>query len=479
MGPLNRKIMTFSNRSLLQMDFHGINAKNGQSKIEVAEKTMSSIPIPSNVDFNTEIDTLGICTVKSPLPYKRFVRDDERTLFDQDLDRLEERIENKRPLLSFEMAGPRETLFFDPANVKAAIVTCGGLCPGLNDVIRSIVNELTYMYGVRHIKGVQYGYAGLNPDSGLPLVNLTPNVVRDIHQDGGTFLGSSRGPQPIDVMVDTLYREDIRILFTIGGDGTLRGANAIYDEIKRRDMRVAVVGVPKTIDNDISLVSRTFGFDTAVSTAVESLRCAHIEAKNARNGIGIVKVMGRHSGFVAAHAALSNGDVNFVLVPEVPFQLDGPNGFLVALEKRILDRGHALIVVAEGAGQELCDQKQEMDKSGNKKLSDIGVLLKEKVAEHFTKQKIPHVIRYIDPSYIIRSVPANPNDCIFCVFLGQQAAHAGMAGKTGVLVGSWNNLFVHIPICSAIMHRKKIEEDGILWRSVLESTGQPEKMVNG
>jgi 6-phosphofructokinase 1 len=352
------------------------------------------------------------------------------------------------------------------------------LCPGINDVIRSIVHTLTYGYGVRIIKGVQYGYAGLNPASKLPLVDLTPEAVRHIHEDGGTCLGSSRGPQPAEVMVDTLYREDIRVLFAIGGDGTLRGALDIHDEIKRRGMSVAVVGIPKTIDNDIGVVARTFGFDTAVATATESLRAAHVEATNAINGIGIVKLMGRHSGFVAASAALAAADANFVLVPEVPFDLGGPKGFLRALEDRLTTRGHALVVVAEGAGQELFEDELGTDASGNAKLGDIGVFLKSKIAEYLTRRGLEHTIKYIDPSYTIRSVPANPNDCIFCGFLGQHAAHAAMAGKTGLLIGVWNNLFIHVPIELAVRKRKQIDPQGILWTSVLESTGQPKVMVN-
>jgi 6-phosphofructokinase 1 len=362
--------------------------------------------------------------------------------------------------------------------VTAAVVTCGGLCPGLNDVIRSIVHELYFMYGVRQIKGVRFGYAGLNPVSGWPMIDLTPDVVRHIHEDGGSLLGSSRGPQAVDLMVNTLEKENIDILFCIGGDGTLRGAQAIHEEIEKRGLPISIIGVPKTIDNDIDLLSRTFGFDTAVSEAVEAIRCAHTEARALVNGIGIVKLMGRHSGFVAASAAVAQADANFVLVPEVPFELEGPKGFLQSLEKRLLKRHHALIVVAEGAGQNLFEEDLGTDASGNRKLGDIGPMLKKKIGDHFKKKNTGVSIKYIDPSYIIRSVPANPNDCLFCVFLGQNAVHAGMAGKTGMLVGSWNNLFIHIPIKTVVRRRKKIVLHGTLWRSVLESTGQPEHMVN-
>ena len=434
--------------------------------------------IDPTLQLDTSIRQLGPCTVPSPLKYKRFVTDDEHALYDIDPVRLRKRFEDAEPVVAFERAGPRERVYFDPANTKAAVVTCGGLCPGLNDVIRSIVHELTFMYGVRRIRGVRMGYAGLNPARGLSMIDLTPTVVRHIHEDGGTLLGSSRGPQPVEMMVDTLVREDIRILFTIGGDGTLRGARAICDEIGRRGEKIAVVGVPKTIDNDINLVSRSFGFDTAVSAAEQSLRCAHTEARGARNGIGIVKLMGRHSGFVATASALAQADANFVLIPEVPFDLEGPRGLISALEQRLVERGHALVVVAEGAGQHLLDADNGEDASGNKKLGDIGLLLKQRISAYFKVKGIPFTVKYIDPSYIIRSVPACANDNVFCVFLGQSAVHAAMAGKTGVLISSWNNQFVHIPIEAAVQGRKQISPDGPLWLSVLESTGQPENMIN-
>ena len=429
--------------------------------------------------IDTEIDTLGPSSVPSTVHYQRFVSDEQRVMCEVDVEALKASEEAGVEPVSFERAGPREKIYFDPANTKVAIVTCGGLCPGVNDVIRSIVHELYFMYGVRRIRGVRNGFAGLNPVNRLPMLDLTPDVVRDIHQDGGTILGSSRGPQPIDVMVDTLIREDIRVLFAIGGDGTLRGALGIYEEIKKRGLRIGVIGVPKTIDNDISFVSRSFGFDTAVGAAVESLRCAHVEASCHQNGVGIVKLMGRHSGFIAANAALATGDVNVVLIPEVPFELEGAGGLLTVLEKRLAERHHAVIVVAEGAGQDLCTATDRKDLSGNRKLGDIGLLLKQRIALHFAAREIPFTVKYIDPSYIIRSVPANPNDCIFCLFLGQHAAHAGMAGKTGLMISNWNNKFVHIPIEPAVKKRKQVDPHGTLWLSVLEATGQPELMTNG
>jgi 6-phosphofructokinase 1 len=350
---------------------------------------------------------------------------------------------------------------------------CGGLCPGLNDLIRSIVLELHYGYGVRNIFGVRYGLRGFIPRYGYDFMELTPNAVLNIHERGGTLIGSSRGPQDIDEIVDTLERTGIGILFMIGGDGTLQAATSIADTVLRRGLRISVVGLPKTIDNDIFMVSRSFGFDTAVDVATRAIVSASNEAEGYPNGIGLIKLMGRHSGFIAATAALAQQDVNYVLIPEVDFDLDGPNGLLTTLEARLAARGHAVIVVAEGAGQKFFAQEQrELDLSGNIKLKDIGMFLKQKILEYFDARQVPISIKYIDPSYMIRSLPANANDRVFCNFLGRNAVHAGMAGKTDLLIGNWNNHFVHVPMKLLAGKRKHVDPRGMLWRSALEATGQ-------
>ncbi len=381
--------------------------------------------------------------------------------------------------LTFEMAGPREKIYFEPAKTRIAIATCGGLCPGLNDVIRSIVMESYYSYGVRSIIGIPFGYNGLNPNKNYPTIDLNPEVVANIHKDGGSMLGSSRGgTEDIELLVDTLERLHVNIFFTLGGDGTLRGAQKIYKEIERRGLKISVIGIPKTIDNDISYIQRTFGFETAYSVAVESIYSAHVEAKGAPNGIGLVKLMGRHSGFVAATAALAMNDVNYVLVPEVPFHLHGEKGLLKNLEKRLERRGHAVICVAEGAGQELLEASQETDPSGNIKLGDIGRFLKSEINTHFKKLGKDITLKYIDPSYTIRCAPANPSDSVYCLLLGQFAVHAAMAGKTDIVVGQWNNVYTHVPISLAVSQRKQIHPKSWFWHSVVRATGQPFLMLN-
>ncbi len=373
-----------------------------------------------------------------------------------------------------EKAGPREYIHFDPARTRAAIVTCGGLCPGLNNVIRSAFFELHHNYGVKEVFGIPYGYMGMNPASGLAPVRLTREYVETIHERGGSVLGSSRGSEDLGVMVDFLVARRINLLFCIGGDGTQHGARAIADEALRRRADIAVVGVPKTIDNDILYVSRTFGFNTALEKAKEIIDCAHVEATGAPNGIGLVKLMGRNAGFIAAGATLASQEVNFTLVPECPFKLEGTQGFLPMLMKRIGERGHAVIAVAEGAGQDLfADDEFVCDASGNKRNRDIGLFLKDAIATYAAALEVPLNLKYFDPSYIIRSVPANADDSLFCNALARHAVHAAMAGKTGVLIGLWNDQFVHIPIATAIAEKKQVSLESELWLGVIEATGQP------
>jgi len=409
----------------------------------------------------------------------QFVDNDDRVLYDATLEQFKHCQETGETPISFEKAGPRKHLYFEPSNTRAAIVTCGGLCPGLNDVIRSVVNELFYRYKVDKIIGVQYGFEGFISKYNHPFIELTPQKVDTIHLFGGTILGSSRGLQDVGEIVDKLVEQKIDILFCIGGDGTLRGTHAIYEEITRRDLNISVAGIPKTIDNDINLIDKSFGFETAFSIANEIIGYAHNEAKGAYNGIAIMKLMGRNSGFIAAYAALSTQEANFVLIPEMDFDMDGPKGFLVALRKRLEDRHHALIVVAEGAGQMFFEDKTiDTDASGNIKNKDIGLYLKEKITAEFQADNFPFSLKYIDPSYIIRSAPANANDSKFCGLLAHNAVHAAMAGKTDFVVGHWNHLFTLLPIPSAVSRQKRIEMDSELWWNVLETTGQPVLMKN-
>ncbi len=403
--------------------------------------------------------------------------DGDRIVLDDHMESVREAMKNDIDPPSIELAGPRREIFFNPAETCIAIVTCGGLCPGINDVIRAIVMQAYYSYGVRQILGIQYGYEGLDPAFGHKPIELTPDKVMNIATFGGSILGSSRGKRDIKVMVNRLEALGVNILFVIGGDGSQRGAQAIYEEVQRRGTHIAVVGVPKTIDNDIMFMDRSFGYQTAFAMAFHAVTSAHTEAKGARNGLGLVKLMGRDSGFIACSAALATGEANAVLIPEVPFRLEGETGLLALLEQRIATRGHAVVIIAEGAGQDLIpDAEHATDASGNKLHADIGTFLKERISGHFKDRKIELNVKYIDPSYLIRSVPASPEDRIFCLNLGRHAVHAGMAGKTGMVVARWHQSYVHLPMSLVTRGRRKVDPTGDLWRSVVESTGQPFRM---
>jgi 6-phosphofructokinase 1 len=422
------------------------------------------------------VERLGESTLLTPLDGRRnrFIDDSERVLLPASSSLIETFRKQNEPIPSFELAGARKRIFFDPKQVRCGIITCGGICPGLNDVIRSITLTALETYGVSQVWGFRYGFEGLTRSARSQPLDLNSVTTRNIQDTPGTVIGSSRGPQCPVEMLDTLQRYNINMLFAIGGEGTLQGASAIASEIKKRDLKIAVIGIPKTIDNDLSWIERSFGFLTAVEAAREAIVAAHSEAVSAYNGVGLVKLMGRHSGFIAAHATLATSNVNFCLVPEVPFTLEGETGFLAALENRLLKKEHAVIVVGEGAGQELMESShQERDLSGNIKFHDIGAFLKQRIKEHFHNKQLPITIKYIDPSYTIRSLPANAVDSEFCVILGQCAVHAAMAGRTNMVIGAWNQNFTHIPIPVVTRSRKQLDLASECWQAVLGTTHQP------
>ena len=426
---------------------------------------------PAQPDFTT--DGLGECTIVSPLRATRFMDTSKRLLFRADLDELRAQVRAGVDPPAFELAGPRERIYFNPATLRCGIVTCGGLCPGLNDVVRSIVFCLHEKYGIAKVYGFRFGYEGLVERSALTPIELTTRRVSQIHEVGGTVLGSSRGPQPVEEMVDTLERLGIQLLFTVGGDGTLRGAHSIVEEIRRRELKIAVVGVPKTIDNDISFIDLSFGFETAVEAARQATRAAYVEASCHRSGIGLVKLMGRDSGFIASFATLADTQVGLCLIPEVAFSIDG---VVRAARQRIERDGYVVIVAAEGAGQNLLAEAAEWDASGNRRHGDIGVYLRDKITETSRVQGMSVSLKYIDPSYMIRSLPANARDANFCLRLGHAAVHAGMAGKTDIVIGSWRRRLTHVPIPLAVSSRKKVDTNGYLWQTVLSVTGQAEDL---
>ncbi len=426
---------------------------------------------PENFDF--KVQQLGEQTHPNPSDQGLFVSEEERIAFSSQINNLKSQFNSCEELPGFEKAGARKTLFHNPKNTKAALITCGGLCPGLNNVIKSLVNVLEKDYKVSDIIGIRYGYKGLSKFSSQEPIQLNSEAVDQIHKQGGTILGSSRGNQDPQEMVDALQEKGINLLFCIGGDGTLKGAKAIADASNSRNANISVVGIPKTIDNDLGFIEKTFGFETSVQIASEIISCAHNEAEGAENGIGIVKLMGRDSGFIAATASLANSVVDFCLIPELPFHLHGSDGLCAAVHNSLKRHKHAVIVVAEGAGQELFkNTKQRIDQSGNVLKDDIGELLKSEISDYFMQHKMPISIKYLDPSYHIRSVSANASDAVFCHLLAEYAVHAGMAGKTNLAIGYWNNFFTHVPIALATEERRMVSLNGALWRGVLSATQQ-------
>ncbi|MEO8158458.1 MAG: ATP-dependent 6-phosphofructokinase [Betaproteobacteria bacterium] len=432
------------------------------------------------------IRDLGKCLLPSPVVAHLgegavvYVGNAEKVLVDDRMSVVRTFPDQIADLPAFELAGPRNKIFFDPRTVGCGIVTCGGLCPGINNVIRGIVLELARGYGVKRILGFRFGYEGLISRFGHEPMHLTPESVAHIHHQGGTILGSSRGSQdPVEV-VDNLEANGINILFVVGGDGTIRGAMLLAAEAEKRGFKLAVVGVPKTIDNDIHFIDRSFGFESAYSAAVEVVRSARVEAMGAHNGIGLVKLMGRHSGFVACHAALASADVDLVLIPEIAAHLEGERGVLGNLDRVLAKKGNAVVVVAEGAAQELMADEASADgtdKSGNAKLKDIGVYMRERITEHYKKAGKEVTLKYIDPSYMIRSVRPTPADSVYCWNMARNAVHAAMAGNTELLIGRWHGRFVHVPMALATRNRKQVDITADLWMSVIEATGQPRRFA--
>jgi 6-phosphofructokinase 1 len=431
------------------------------------------------------IEELGKRSIKSPIAMStvagdmiaNYVTDDQFIRLDVGV-KLGAQTPVKRGQV-LECAGPREMIYFMPAHVHAGIVSCGGLCPGINDVIRSIVRCLWYRYGVRRISGIRYGYKGFLPEYQYGIKTLDPDTVDDIHKLGGTYLGSARGGgKEVSKIVDAMEQLNLNMLFTIGGDGTQHGSLDIAEEIDKRKLKIAMIGIPKTVDNDFAIIDRSFGFNTAVEKAVDVVAAAHMEASSAINGIGLVKVMGRESGFIAAHTALASHEINFVLIPEVPFNLEGYNGFLTHLEKRLVNRKHAVVLIAEGAMQEQLLTEKKTDAGGNLKMADVGTYLRDRIIKYFEEKKMEINLKYIDPSYIIRSAPANPGDSIYCERLGNASVHAAMAGKTKLIIGLVNDEFVHLPIKTVISQRSHVDPEGNLWRDTLDATHQPVLMVN-
>ncbi|XP_043690279.1 ATP-dependent 6-phosphofructokinase 2-like [Telopea speciosissima] len=381
------------------------------------------------------------------------------------------------PPFAYYRAGPRKQIFFDPSTVRAAIVTCGGLCPGLNTVIRELVVALWDLYGVRQIFGIMAGYRGFYS---MEPVLLDPKLVNGLHLKGGTVLETSRGGFDLHKIVNSIESRGYNQVYIIGGDGTMRGAVAIFDEIRRRKLNVAVAGIPKTVDNDVGIIDRSFGFETAVETAQQAIQAAHVEAESAVNGIGLVKLMGRSAGHIAINATLSSRDVDCCLLPETDFYLDGKGGLFEFLGQKLKENGHAVLVVAEGAGQDLIPrtaaQKEEKDESGNPVFLDVGVWLKSELKRWWDRDHAGELVtvKYIDPTYMIRAVPANATDNLYCTLLAHSAIHGVMAGYTGFVAGPINGVYAYIPVVEVAKAKNLVDLKDHKWAWVRSVTNQPD-----
>mmetsp|Transcript_20291 Transcript_20291/g.48093 ORF Transcript_20291/g.48093 Transcript_20291/m.48093 type:complete len:415 (+) Transcript_20291:167-1411(+) len=373
------------------------------------------------------------------------------------------------PLLSSGClrANAARQLFWEPNKVKAAVVTCGGLCPGLNSIIRGVTKCLWNEYGVREILGITAGYNGLSDPETHPPVKLTEEMVRDIHMKGGSIIKAARGGFDAEKICDNLQRLGITVLFLVGGDGTQFAGHLLYEAARKRRLAVSIVGIPKSIDNDVVLFDRTFGFDTAVAKASEVIRNALVEASSCDRGVGIVKLMGRDSGFVAMHAATAADVVDLCMIPEVKVDM---KDVIEHVDATLAKKKYMVIAVAEGAGQELVSTGKQ-DDTGHTVYGDIGVFLKDTLNKHL-KASGGRTF-YIDPSYIIRSVPITPNDHIYCVRLANDAVHTAMRGYTGVCVGAMHNVVCMLPSRLIASGKKKVRPHSSSWQGCVQTCNMP------
>ncbi|CAN6456857.1 unnamed protein product [Victoria cruziana] len=452
-------------------DAEQVRLARSKSKVTIGEGGFVLEDVPHLTDY-----ILDLTTYTNPLQFNPSYSVVKQYFVNPD-DTVSQRVVVRKGGLKgthFRRAGPRERVFYEPDEVSACIVTCGGLCPGLNTVIREIVCGLYHMYGVTKVLGIEGGYKGFYARNTIP---LTPKVVNDIHKRGGTILGTSRGGQDTIKIVDSIQDRGINQVYIIGGDGTQKGASSIYAEIESRGLKVSVVGIPKTIDNDIAVIDKSFGFDTAVEEAQRAINAAHVEAESGENGVGLVKLMGRNSGFISMYATLASRDVDCCLIPESPFYLEGPGGLFEFMEHRLRENGHMVIVIAEGAGQNLIEEHlrdmELKDASGNKVLLDVGLWLSHKIKDHFAKRKIVMNLKYIDPTYMIRAIPSNASDNVYCTLLAHSAVHGAMAGYTGFTVGPVNGRHAYIPIYRVTEKQNQVCITDRMWARLLSSTNQP------
>eukprot|EP00249_Psilotum_nudum_P021756 c28232_g1_i2 orf=361-2001(-) len=462
------------------LKYRAEQANNGTTATSHGNSVPISVPSEQTICrlFHVQDHVQDLRTYVSPLVHSRFFHPNVNfwlTETDMVAQNIVVDINDPSPSQTyFHRAGPRYQVIFAPGEVRAAIVTCGGLCPGMNTVIREIVYGLWHQYDVKDIKGIKSGYRGFYTEKPMP---LCPELVDNWHKQGGTCLGTSRGGFDLDKIMDAIEKQRLNQIYIIGGDGTIRGAVKVFEEVRRRGMKVIVVGIPKTVDNDVGIIDRSFGFQTAVDAAQAAIGAAHTEAESTPNGVGVVKLMGRYAGHIAVHATLSSRNVDCCLIPEVPFFMDGPGGLLEFVNQRLKEHGHCVIVVAEGAGQDLIERTELVkDASGNLLLGDIGVWLTNKLKQWWkrTHEAGAFSCKYIDPTYMIRAVPSNATDTSYCTLLAHSAIHGAMAGYTGFVAGPVNGNFCYIPMGVVADTQHLVDVNSHTWAWVKSVNNQPD-----
>eukprot|EP00668_Euglena_longa_P014128 GGOE01018102.1.p1 GENE.GGOE01018102.1~~GGOE01018102.1.p1 ORF type:complete len:494 (+),score=144.75 GGOE01018102.1:38-1483(+) len=421
------------------------------------------VPLPHLKDWLTETPTFpNPLSEKRNQQYRNAGEYILETIIGHAETSLQSREKIKKDYNAIYRAGPRREVYFG-TDTNACIVNTGGLCPGLNSVIEELVRTLD-TYNADTIYGIRYGFLGFDTTEYMPLI-LTPHSVLNIHQRGGTILGTCRGSFNEDLILKFLKECNIGQMYVIGGDGSHRAALRIHALCKEHQLRCVVVGIPKTIDNDILFFDKTFGFDTAVEVASKVIDCSFVEASSVKNGVGVVKVMGRDSGFVARNAALSNNVVDACLIPEVPFEIKGNGGLLPWLDGHLATKHCAVIVICEAAGQQHlpCLGK---DPTGHNIYEDTGKWLKKAIETHWQETGQEGKVFLIDPSYMLRSVPANTGDNMFCIQLAQAAVHTAYSGYSGVTVGRYHDLYGVMPIEMVVSGLRKVNPKGSLWQTL-------------
>src|SRR5216683_250430 len=332
--------------------------------------------------------------------------------------------------------------------MKVGMLTGGGDCPGLNAVIRAIVRKGCFHYEDEFV-GFLEGWRGLLEDKSMP---LDLSSVGGILPRGGTILRTSRTnpakkPDGLDKCIATLEKHNIDALIAIGGDDTLSVAQKLHEK------GVKVVGVPKTIDNDLAGTDYTFGFDTAVNIATEAIDRVHTTAE-AHNRVMVVEVMGRDAGWIAMYSGIAGG-ADVILIPERPFDVDE----VAATIKRRHARGkyYSIVVVAEGAkfaDGGLATTAAGVDEFGHARLGGIGAMVAQEI-----EKRTGYESRSVVLGHTQRGGTPSAFDRVLATRYGLGAidmVHRGEFGKMAALRG---NKIISIPLAEATAKNRTVDQE--------------------